>query len=111
MMEWLLAEMSRARGDVGRRMREKILDILNDCELYRYLGKGFTFRSADGLDDSVNERLIELVDGIMEDVESRTRRLPRKPEWRMRMMRLWHMPKVLSMVGTLCHVLTGMPLH
>lgn len=74
MMEWLLAEMSRARGDVGRRMREKILDILNDCELYRYLGKGFTFRSADGLDDSVNERLIELVDGIMEDVESRTRR-------------------------------------
>ena len=73
-MDWLLAEMSRARGDVERRMREKIQDILNDCEPYRYLGKGFTFRSAGGLDDSVNERLIELVDGIMEDVESRTRR-------------------------------------
>lgn len=74
MMDWLLAEMSRARGDVERRMREKILDILEECEPYRHLGRLFTFRSSGGLDDSVNERLIELVDGIMEDVESRSRR-------------------------------------
>lgn len=73
-MEWLLEEMSKARSDVERHMRRTIQEILEECEPYRFLGRSFTFRSAGGLDDSVNERLIELVDGIMEDVESRSRR-------------------------------------
>lgn len=62
--------MAKAKGDVERRLREKISEIIRECSAYAYLGYSFTFDIAD-LADKVNMSLIALSDAILEDIEER----------------------------------------
>lgn len=62
--------MAKAKGDVERRLREKVSEIIRECSAYAYLGYSFTFDIAD-LADKVNMSLIALSDAILEDIEER----------------------------------------
>lgn len=72
-MERVVEEMAKAKGDVERRLREYIPEIIRECMAFAYLGKTFTFDVQD-LSDRVNERLISLSDEILADIEERARK-------------------------------------
>ena len=69
-MDRVVEEMAKAKGDVERRLREKVSEIIRECSAYAYLGYSFTFDIAD-LADKVNMSLIALSDAILEDIEER----------------------------------------
>ena len=72
-MNRVIEEMSRAKSDVERRLRERIPEIIRECMAFAYLGKTFTFEVAD-LADKVDARLIALSDDILSDIEERARK-------------------------------------
>lgn len=65
--------MAKAKGDVERRLREKVSEIIRECLAYAHFGYSFTFDIAD-LADKVNMSLIALSDAILEDIEERAAR-------------------------------------
>ena len=69
-MNRVVEEMAKAKGDVERRLRKKVSEIIRECSAYAYLGYSFTFDIAD-LADKVNMSLIALSDAILEDIEER----------------------------------------
>lgn len=69
-MDRVVEEMAKAKGDVERRLREKISEIIRECLAYAHFGYSFTFDIAD-LADKVNMSLIALSDAILEDIEER----------------------------------------
>lgn len=71
-MDRVIKEMAKAKGDVERRLREYIPEIIRECMAFAYLGKTFTFDVSD-LSDKVNARLIALSDAILDDIESRAK--------------------------------------
>lgn len=71
-MDRVIDLMTKAKGDVERRLRDSIPEIIRECMAFAYLGKNFTFDVAD-LSDRVNERLISLSDGILADIEERAK--------------------------------------
>jgi hypothetical protein len=72
-MDRVVEEMAKAKGDVERRLREKVSEIIRECSAYAHLGYSFTFDIAD-LADKVNMSLIALSDAILEDIEERAAR-------------------------------------
>ena len=72
MMDRVIEEMSKAKGDVERELRQYIPEIIRECMAFAYLGKTFTF-DVSGLSDRVNSRLIALSDAILDDIESRAK--------------------------------------
>lgn len=72
-MDRVIDLMAKAKGDVERRLRNSIPEIIRECMTFAYLGKSFTFDVAD-LSDRVNQRLISLSDEILKDIESRARK-------------------------------------
>ena len=72
-MDRVIDLMAKAKGDVERRLRDSIPEIIRECMAFAYLGKSFTFDVAD-LSDRVNQRLISLSDEILDDIESRARK-------------------------------------
>lgn len=72
-MNRVVEEMAKAKGDVERRLREKISEIIRECLAYAHFGYSFTFDIAD-LADKVNMSLIALSDAILEDIEERAAR-------------------------------------
>lgn len=73
-MQRVIDEMAKAKGDVEKRYREKIPEIIRECMAFAYLGKTFTFDANADLEKRVNQRLIELSDEILEDIEKRAKR-------------------------------------
>lgn len=73
-MDRVIEEMAKAKGDVERRLRAKIPEIIKECSAFAYLGKTFTFDADKDLENRVNQRLIELSDEILADIESRARK-------------------------------------
>lgn len=73
-MDRVIDEMAKARSDVEKRYREKIPEIIQECMAFAYLGKTFTFDANSDLENRVNQRLIELSDEILEDIEKRAKR-------------------------------------
>ena len=73
-MQRVIDEMAKAKGDVEKRYREKIPEIIRECMAFAYLGKSFTFDANAELEDKVNMKLITLSDEIMEDIEARAKR-------------------------------------
>ena len=71
-MKRVIEEMSKAKGDVQRRLRQHIPEIIRECAAFAYLGKTFTFDLSD-LSDRVNQRLISLSDDILSDIEERAK--------------------------------------
>lgn len=69
-MQRVIEEMAKAKGDVERRLRTHVAEIIRMCQVYSYLGYSFTFDIAD-LANDVNARLIALSDAILEDIEAR----------------------------------------
>ena len=69
-MNRVVEEMAKAKGDVERRLRKKISEIIRECLAYAHFGYSFTFDIAD-LADKVNMSLIALSDAILEDIEER----------------------------------------
>ena len=72
-MNRVIEEMSRAKSDVEKRLRERVPEIIRECMAFAYLGKTFTFEVAD-LADKVDARLIALSDDILSDIEERARK-------------------------------------
>ena len=72
-MDRVIDLMAKAKGDVERRLRDSIPEIIRECMAFAYLGKNFTFDVAD-LSDRVNQRLISLSDEILDDIEARARK-------------------------------------
>lgn len=72
-MERIVDEMSKVRGDVERRMRRRISEIIDECQGFSYLGQMFTFDYDDELSRKINGILISLSDDIMGDIESRAK--------------------------------------
>lgn len=72
-MQRVIEEMSKAKSDVEKRLRERIPEIIRECMAFAYLGKTFTFDVAD-LADKVDARLIALSDDILSDIEERARK-------------------------------------
>ena len=71
-MNQVIEEMTKAKSDVERRLRDSIPDIIRECYAFAYLGKQFSFDVGD-LSNNVNARLIALSDAIMEDIEGRAK--------------------------------------
>ena len=69
-MKRVIDEMAKAKGDVERRLREYIPEIITECASFAYLGKSFSFDVGD-LSDRINQKLISLSDAILEDIEAR----------------------------------------
>ena len=65
--------MAKAKGDVERRLREKVSEIIRECLAYAHFGYSFTFDIAD-LAYKVNMSLIALSDAILEDIEEKAAR-------------------------------------
>lgn len=74
-MHRVIDEMAKAKADVERRYREKIPEIIRECMAFAYLGKSFTFDANAELEKRVNQRLVELSDEILEDIEKRAKRV------------------------------------
>ena len=74
-MQRVIDEMAKAKADVERRYREKIPEIIRECMAFAYLGKSFTFDANAELEKRVNQRLVELSDEILEDIEKRAKRV------------------------------------
>lgn len=74
-MDRVINEMAKAKGDVEKRYREKIPEIIRECMAFAYLGKSFTFNANADLENRVNQRLIELSDEILSDIEERARKV------------------------------------
>lgn len=72
-MDRVIDLMAKAKGDVERRLRDSIPEIIRECMAFAYLGKNFTFDVAD-LSYRVNQRIISLSDEILDDIESRARK-------------------------------------
>lgn len=72
-MQRVIDEMAKAQSDVEKRYREKIPEIIQECMAFAYLGKTFTFDANADLEKRVNQRLIELSDEILEDIEKRAK--------------------------------------
>lgn len=73
-MQRVIDEMAKAKGDIEKRYRNKIPEIIRECMAFAYLGKSFTFDANAELDRKVNQKLIALSDEIMEDIEARAKR-------------------------------------
>ena len=73
-MDRVINEMAKAKGDVEKRYREKIPEIIRECMAFAYLGKSFTFNANADLENRVNQRLIELSDEILADIEERAKK-------------------------------------
>lgn len=73
-MQRVIDEMAKAKSDVEKRYREKIPEIIRECMAFAYLGKSFTFDINENLEKRVNQRLIELSDEILSDIETRAKR-------------------------------------
>lgn len=73
-MQRIIDEMSKAKGDVEKRLRQYIPEIIKECAAFAYLGKTFTFDANTDLGNRVNQRLIELSDQILADIESRAKK-------------------------------------
>lgn len=73
-MQRVIDEMAKAKGDIEKRYRNKIPEIIRECMVFAYLGKSFTFDANAELDRKVNQKLIALSDEIMEDIEARAKR-------------------------------------
>lgn len=78
-MERVIEEMAKAKGDVEKRLRYYIPEIIKECMAFAYLGKAFTFKESD-LSERVNKRLISLSDDILSDIEERARKAIRYAE-------------------------------
>ena len=72
-MQRTIDEMAKAKSDVEKRYREKIPEIIRECMAFAYLGKSFTFDINENLEKRVNQRLIELSDEILSDIETRAK--------------------------------------
>ena len=72
-MKRVVEEMAKAKGDVEKRLRYYIPEIIKECMAFAYLGKAFTFNESD-LSERVNKRLISLSDDILSDIEERARK-------------------------------------
>lgn len=72
-MERIIDEMAKAKGDVERRLRICIPEIIRECMAFAYLGRNFTFDISPELADRVNQRLVSLSDEILADIESRAK--------------------------------------
>lgn len=79
-MDRVVEEMAKAKGDVERRLRKYIPEIIRECTSFAYLGKTFTFDANADLEFRVNMRLISLSDEILADIEERARRAIRYAE-------------------------------
>lgn len=79
-MDRVIEQMAKARGDVERRMRRRIPEIIEECRRFAYLGKEFTFGYDKELDRNVSRILIALSDDILEDIESRARTVIKEAE-------------------------------
>lgn len=74
-MKRVIEEMAKAKGDVERRYRIAIPEIIRECKAFAYLGKSFTFNINQDLENRVNERLISLSDEILLDIEERAKKV------------------------------------
>lgn len=72
-MKRVIEEMAKAKGDVEKRLRYYIPEIIKECVAFAYLGKAFTFNESD-LSERVNKRLISLSDDILSDIEERAKK-------------------------------------
>lgn len=73
-MQRVIEEMAKAKGDIEKRYREKLPEIIRECMAFAYLGKSFTFDANADLEEKVNRKLIALSDEIMEDIQARAKR-------------------------------------
>lgn len=73
-MQRVIEEMAKAKSDVEKRYREKLPQIIRECMAFAYLGKSFRFDANSELDNRVNQRLIELGDEILADIETRAKK-------------------------------------
>lgn len=73
-MNRVIDEMAKAKGDIERRYREKLPEIIKECMAFAYLGKSFTFDANADLEKRVNQRLISLSDEILADIEERAKK-------------------------------------
>lgn len=74
-MQRVIDEMAKAKDDVEKRLRIYIPEIIRECMAFAYLGKSFTFDISQEVADAVNAKLIVLSDAILEDIESRARKV------------------------------------
>lgn len=74
-MDRVIEEMAKAKGDVEKRYREKLPQIIRECMAFAYLGKSFRFDANSELDNRVNQSLIELSDEILADIETRAKKV------------------------------------
>lgn len=74
-MQRVIDEMAKAKDDVEKRLRIYIPEIIRECMVFAYLGKSFTFDISQEVADAVNAKLIALSDAILEDIESRARKV------------------------------------
>lgn len=74
-MQRVIDEMAKAKDDVEKRLRIYIPEIIRECMAFAYLGKSFTFDISQEVADTVNAKLIALSDAILEDIESRARKV------------------------------------
>lgn len=72
-MQRVIDEMAKAKGDVERRYRDMLPEIIRECMAFAYLGKSFRFDANPDLERRVNQRLVELGDEILADIESRAK--------------------------------------
>ena len=73
-MQRVIEEMAKAKGDIERRYRNMIPEIIRECMAFAYLGRSFRFDASLDLEQRVNQKLIALGDEIMEDIEARAKR-------------------------------------
>lgn len=73
-MQRVIEEMAKAKNDVEKRYRDKLPQIIRECMAFAYLGKSFRFDANAELDNKVNQRLVELGDEILIDIETRAKR-------------------------------------
>lgn len=70
-MEKIIRQMEKVEGDVRRDIRPSVSEIVLLAEIYRRLGKDFTFDIDDALDQAVNKSLVELSDRILDHIGTR----------------------------------------
>ncbi len=72
-MRNIIKQMEKVEGDVKRNVRPTVSAIVAAAELYRNLGKSFSFAGIPSLDEKVNLMLLDLSDTILDDMDERVR--------------------------------------
>ena len=70
-MDSIIRQMEKVESDVKNELRPSLAEIVAAAELYRRLGKDFTFSGGNGLDKKVNGILLALSNGILDDIDER----------------------------------------